>query len=179
MKQTENNKISEKIVKKTIGKIFDGFWKEIGRSLAVGLGTFFAVYFGGKEVTKPFVEELSRSDTTIIISGEDTTSIVSRPFFVINNNKNLVAAEKKELAGFQALVDKDFNMALSCFRDSENSANGYHASYEIARYLRNNRKSVSNPDFWGNTYKYVIKDFRGYIPTDVLEEMEEFIKSQN
>ena len=194
MKQDENTKGR----KKAFCKIHEGFLLGIGgflpQVLAVLAGAWCGMRLGIQEATKPMNamndkmntitqsvdsinKVITKVDTTQIINGSDTIEIISTPFSKIS--MNFEAAKKNELDGFRALADKDLDLATFYFGESEKSANGYHASYEIARYLRNNRKSVSNPDFWGNTYKYVIKDFRGYIPTDVLEEMEEFIKSQN
>lgn len=48
-------------------------------------------------------------------------------------NANLQLAEKYEEDGFQFLLTKDVNSAISSFIKSENSYNGYHQVYEIAQ----------------------------------------------
>ena len=93
--------------------------------------------------------------------------------FVISPIKDNDKARSYELAGFEALVKKDFEGALHNFMMSENSSNSYHASYDIAFYLLKHKSFVSEPDFWENTYKYVTENFWGYIPKEYLSLMKE------
>lgn len=187
MEQNEKTKGTKKVK----DQISEGFYSEIGASLAKILGkillviivmtvSFFGSYFGGKKGLEKVT--MQQQDTTTIIINEDTTSIVtksiSKPTIIVNN-KDFKAAKEYELKGFKALVDKDFDSAFLCFEESQNSANGYHASYEIKNYLENHKNSVSEPDFWDNTYNFVIENYWGFIPKDVLTEMKKSINSQN
>jgi len=159
----------KKILKKIISKISDGFLHSIGGAIAVIIGSYLGTYFGNKKVQRTMVEELSRLDSTLIINNLHKKDTV----FVVNKEKIVSKAKEFEIAGFQALVEKDIDEAISCFITSENSYNSYHASYEIANYLRKNKQFVSEPDFWEKTYKYVIKHFSSYIPLDCRKAMIE------
>ena len=157
------------MLKRIISKITDGFLHYIGGAIAVAIGTYFGSYFGNKKAQKSVVEELSRIDSTLTINNLSKQDTV----FIVNKVKNVSKAKEFEIAGFQALVEKDLDEAISCFMTSENSYNSYHASYEIANYLRKNKQFVSEPNFWENTYNYVINHFSSYIPLDCREAMIE------
>ena len=174
MKQNENTNEIGKGIKKSFEKIFDGFLKQVGSSIALAIGSFLGLYFGGKEVSKPIMEEFNKRDSIYCetLARWDTIS------YIVNSKKDFDEAKKYELAGFHSLIDKKYGEAIWNFMMSENSANGYHASYDIAEYLRKNENSVSVPDFWENTYKHIIDNYRGYIPSDVLTEMRKTISSQ-
>ena len=154
-----------------IGKIWDGFLEHFGVMIAVASASFIGTCMGGRNASETVVEELSKHDSTII------NELSKRDFsFKVNKDRNIDLAKKYELAGFQALLDKDINEAIGNFTQSENSANGFHASYEIANYLRHNKKSVVKPDFWEHTYRFVITNYRGYLPLDCLREMEKTLR---
>lgn len=148
-------------IKHWFEKIRDGFLEHIGATIAITIATTFSTflgsYIGGQQSSKAMVEEIAKRDS----------------IFIVNNVSNYSLAKEYELAGFQALVNKDIDEAISCFIASENSANQYHASYEIANYLKKNKKNVSQPDFWQRTYKYIIANYRGYIPSEIIQAMKE------
>ena len=182
MKQDENTKGR----KKAFCKIHEGLLLGIGgflpQVLAVLAGAWLGVLWGGKEVSEPIkkeIKEIKEQDLKRDSIYSETKARWDTISYIVNSKNDFDKAKKYELDGFHSLIDKKYGEAIWNFMMSENSANRYHASYDIAEYLRDNENSVSVPDFWGNTYKYVIKNFRGYIPTDVLEEMEEFINPQN
>ena len=156
-----------------IRKIGEGFLEHIGVMIAVAMASFIGTFYGGRNESKTVVEELSKHDSTII------DELSKRDFsFKVNKDRNLDLAKKYELAGFQALLDKDINEAIGNFTQSENSANGFHASYEIANYLRHNKKSALKPDFWEHTYRFVITNYRGYLPLECLREMEKSLRME-
>ena len=139
-------------------KIFDGFLEEVGSAIAIAIGTFLGVYFAGQKASKNIVEEINRRDSTV---------------FVASAVKDYDKAREYELAGYEALIKRDFVGALDNFMKSENSYNSYHASYDIALYLKNHSESVDDPDFWEKTYKFVTENFWGLIPKEYLSKMKE------
>ena len=143
-----------------LNKISDGFFESIGAAIAVAIGTFIGSYFGGQQASKEVLEEVSKRDTT----------------YVVNKFNNYDKARMYELNGFEALLNRNINDAIDFFMASENMYNGYHASYEICQYLRNNKTSVKKNDFWKETYLYIIEKHYYYIPSDVRQKMEDYIK---
>lgn len=139
-------------------KISDGFFEKIGGGIAIALGAFLGIYLGGQRASKTIVDEMNKRDSTT---------------FVVSSVRDYAKAKEYELEGFKALINKDYDGALQSFMMSENSANRFHASYEIAYYLQKNKDSVSDPDFWEKTYKYVVENFQGYIPQEYLIKMKE------
>lgn len=164
----ETNKIMNTL-KYMFGKILDGFLGQIGTAIAILIGSFLGAYWGGQKASETVVEELAKRDSTLLVMRDST--------FIVNRASDFAMAKEYELKGFQSLVDKDFDEALAYFIASENSANQYHSSYEIAQYLRKNKESVSEPDFWERTYQFVIAISRSYIPSNYLEAMEESLHS--
>ena len=158
-----------KTLKYLFGKILDGFLGQIGTAIAILIGSFFGAYLGGQKASETVVEELAKRDSTLLIMRDST--------FIVNRASDFAMAKEYELKGFQSLVNKDFDEALAYFMASENSANQYHSSYEIAKYLRKNKDSVSEPDFWERTYQFVIATSRSYIPSNYLKAMEESLHS--
>ena len=164
MEQNECDKRDKKEEKKLYNKtkIREGFLLGIGgflpQLIGVVIGAWFGVFFGAPEAIKPIND---RMETTY--------------------QESIDAAKKYELDGFEALVNKDFELAIQLFMASESSRHGYHASYEISRYLRMNRESVSEPGFWKKTYSDMINDerIRDYIPLDIRKKMDEYIRSHD
>ena len=163
-----NSKII-KSLKYMFGQIAVGFFGQIGGAIAILMGSFCGAYWGGQKVSETVVEELAKRDSTLLIMRDSN--------FIVNRVSDFAMAKEYELKGFQSLVNKDFDEALAYFMASENSANQYHSSYEIAKYLRKNKESVSEPDFWERTYQFVIAISRSYIPSNCLEAMEESLQS--
>lgn len=181
MKQNENSKGTMK----AFCKIHEGLLLGIGgflpQVLAVLAGAWLGVLWGGKEVSEPIMEEIKeikeqdlKRDSIYFktMARWDTIS------YIVNSKNDFDKAKKYELDGFHSLIDKKYGEAIWNFMMSENSANGYHASYDIAEYLRKNENTISVPDFWENTYKHVVDNYWGYIPSDILTEMKKTISSQ-
>ena len=137
---------------------------QIGVIIAVSIASFLGIYYGEKQATKTIVEVINRK--------ADTTWVENR-MFLKTDVKNVESAKALELAGFKALAEKDIDGAISCFTMSENSYNSYHASYDIANYLRKRKDHASEPGFWKTTYQYVIANFRSFIPEEYLAVMKE------
>ncbi|WP_202704271.1 hypothetical protein, partial [Flavobacterium sp. UGB4466] len=80
----------------------------------------------------------------------------------MSSNKDFINAEKYELAGFKFLINKDVNAAIESFTESENSYNGFHNVYEIARYLSRNKANLLNKNSaqWKSVYKMIGTEFR-------------------
>lgn len=93
-------------------------------------------------------------------------------------SRNVNNAKKFEEEGFQFLIDKEVDSAIASFIKSENSYNGYHQVYEIAKYLRKNENKLSdkNSKFWITAYKTILSDFSYKLPPEYKQELEELSK---
>ena len=175
MERNKNNKENMKVK----DKIFDGFLQGIGalplQLITIFVGSLFGVYIGGKPIVKGINDLDSKRDSIYseTLARWDTIS------YKVNSNKDFDKAKKYELDGFHSLIEKKYGEAIWNFMMSENSVNGYHASYDIAEYLRNHENSLSKPTFWNDTYDYIIKTYWGFIPNDILTEMKKSINFQN
>ena len=149
---------------KWVETILSGFLSQLGVIVAVALATFLGTYLGERKATKTLEEAINRK--------ADTTWVENR-MFLKSDVKNVESAKAHELAGFKALAEKDIDGAISSFTMSENSYNSYHASYDIANYLRKRKDHASEPGFWKTTYQYVIANFRSFIPEEYLAVMKE------
>lgn len=90
-------------------------------------------------------------------------------------NISIESAKKYEEEGFQSLLSKDVNSAISSFIKSENSYNGYHQVYEIVRYLTKNKEKLSEKDsnFWKETYVKVMSDYSLKMPEQFKYRFQE------
>lgn len=80
-------------------------------------------------------------------------------------------AAAAERAGFEALLDGDFNTAIQKFQDSENSVNGYHQVYEIHKLLTKNRKDLDDPRKRREILQIIVRDYYRGAPKDLLERL--------
>lgn len=155
------NKIYKGILS-ILKKISDGFFEHAGAALAITIATFAGSYFGGRAANNEIKTELAKRDTV----------------FVVNPISDFNQARQFEADGFQALLERDYEKATQSFIASENRANSYHSSYEIGHYLDNKRNDVSNPDFWTEVYKYLLKNHYGFMPPEVKAGMEEYLRDK-
>jgi len=119
-----------------------------------------------------------------IISQSSDTSTVNKGLELnIENNKtksNYFVITKKENSsiekaiffeneGFNYLIEKDINNAVISFKKSENSYNGFHQVYEIAKYLEKNKDKLSTKDseLWKEVYLTILTDFSWRMPNDI------------
>lgn len=93
----------------------------------------------------------------------------------INDFEAAINWEKK---GFQNLINKNLDQAISAFENSENSYNSFHQVYEIASYLKQKRKSGETIDdrFWQIIYKEILANFSWKMPNDAKQKMEGLIE---
>ncbi len=124
----------------------------------------------------------SSNDVNTRIQGIELKQEMGEPisdYFVItqSQNRNLENAQKYEEEGFQYLVERNVDLAISSFKKSENSYNSYHQVFEIARYLSQNKKELSdkNSQFWIIAYKTILKDFSYKLPLQYKQKLEELV----
>lgn len=81
-----------------------------------------------------------------------------------------------EAEGFSYLLNKDVENAIKSFRKSEDATNGFHAVYEIARYLSSNKTKLKdiNSSFWKEAYKKIVTDYSWEMPSDVKDKLTEY-----
>lgn len=116
------------------------------------------------ELGDKLIEKLGISDKNFVVTSKENTSIEN--------------ARKFEEEGFQFLINKDVNAAISAFTKSENSYNSYHQVYEIAKYLRKNRKKLSDKKlfFWKTAYTTILTEYSYKMPQQYKLKMENLIK---
>ena len=152
-----DNKIV-KAIKSIVEKIFDGFWNAVGAAIAVTVGTFFGTYYGGKINTNNTEVKIAQVAESIVEKSVETTT-------------NLNDARAMELEGFKAMANKDLEKAIYSFQASDSFYPTYHASNEIANYLKANREKSSDSDFWKDVYDYVQTNYWGYIPPSMKDSL--------
>jgi hypothetical protein len=94
-------------------------------------------------------------------------------YFTVSKQKDYNQAKQYELEGFNALVNKNVETAIELFTKSENSYNNYHQVYEIAKYLKENKKKLDNPqsEFWDEAYKKIIAEFSWGMTNEIKEKI--------
>ncbi|WP_347069271.1 hypothetical protein [Flavobacterium sp. WV_118_3] len=92
---------------------------------------------------------------------------------VDKKDTNTDQAQKFEADGFHYLLEKDVDNAISAFRKSENSHNGFHQVYEIAVYLNKNKSQLldANSEFWKEAYRKIATDYSWRMPEDVKQKL--------
>ena len=90
---------------------------------------------------------------------------------------SLENAEKYEKLGFEALLNKDISASIEAFIKSENSSNGYHSVYDIAKYLIKNQAKLSdkNSDYWGIAYKTISSRYNWKMPVEYKSKFKESV----
>jgi hypothetical protein len=56
----------------------------------------------------------------------------------------VLIAKDWEEKGFDYILKKDFDKAISAFKQSEIEMPGFHNSFEIIKYLKNNKSKMVN-----------------------------------
>ena len=143
-------------------KIFDGFFEHVGDAIAVAIAVYFATLWGGRAANQEIKSVLENKQTDTV--------------FVVNLHSDFAKAREYEIAGFQALADKDLDKAIKCFTDSENSANSFHSSFEISNYLKDMRPQQAKPGFWKEVYEYFLENRYGYMPEEVKNSMKAYLR---
>ena len=91
---------------------------------------------------------------------------------------NLENARKFEELGYESLLKKDLDNSIDAFIKSENSNNGYHQVYEIARYLIKNKAKLSDKDsdYWKVAYQTIISQYGWRMPENYKIKFQEQVK---
>lgn len=89
-----------------------------------------------------------------------------------NFRGKLATAKEKEREGFQNLLDGNYDDAIKSFQESEDSLNGYHSAYEIARLLRDNKHKLVDPAEKKEVYKTIANEHAYGAPPDLLKKVK-------
>ncbi|MGE6105594.1 hypothetical protein ACLHZT_18585 [Aeromonas veronii] len=86
--------------------------------------------------------------------------------------KDSDTARKLELQAYDALVNNDFQLALSLFVGAENASNGFNCVYEWGRLLRNRQDEFGSVEGRRSIIRdSPMKTCSRYIPRDVAEKL--------
>lgn len=90
-------------------------------------------------------------------------------------SKNIIDAEKYENLGFQFLIDKNVNSAISSFKKSEENYNSFHQVYEISRFLEKNKAQLqsSQSPFWKNAYQKIATEYSWKMDNKIKQKLIE------
>jgi tetratricopeptide (TPR) repeat protein len=88
----------------------------------------------------------------------------------------LRSAQAHEAAAFEALVRGDYKTALSEFEEAERVYPTFHQAYEIARLLRRNLSSISEPAIRKSVLKQIVTQLSYGAPPEYLQKLEEISK---
>ena len=88
------------------------------------------------------------------------------------------AALNWEKIGFQKLVDRNLDEAISAFNNAERSYHTFHQVYEIGRYLKSRKSSgaTQNDQFWKEIYIKILDDFNWKMPEPAKNRLEQLSK---
>lgn len=119
------------------------------------------------------------SDPATVEEGKELKRQLIEPnsvFFTVTekDDNNIDNAKKFESEGFDFLLSKDVEQAISSFIKSENSYNSYHQVYGIAKYLKKNKNKLtdSNSVFWTEAYQNILIDYSWKMPTSTKKKIQ-------
>jgi len=102
--------------------------------------------------------------------------------FVVTDAKkfNAEMARRYEIDGFNYLLKRDVDRAIISFVKCENSYNQYHQAYEIAKYLKKQRKELTkeNLEKWRNVYIEICSKYSYGMPEYIKIKMKNTYKNK-
>jgi hypothetical protein len=119
------------------------------------------------------VKNLTQTEITKRDNNQKIIDLGNKPIanFDITSTKNLTEAQKWEEKGFNDLINRDVENAINAFTFSENSYNGFHSVYDIAKYLKDNRAGLldKNSNKWLKTYETIGRSFSYGMPSNTKD----------
>ncbi len=105
---------------------------------------------------------------------EDINDELTPTFKKERKTNDYDAAINWEKIGFEGLINKNLDLAISAFENSESSYNQFHQVYEISRFLivKRNSGEDQNKLFWQEIYQKILKDYNWKMPQDIRARME-------
>lgn len=100
-------------------------------------------------------------DTLVVL--QEKQKQLNRP--LIKKSSTELAIEYERL-GFESLINRDVNKAISYFKQSEDSYNGFHSVYDIYIYLLRNKNKLIDPysEEWNVVYFDVLNKYSWGMP---------------
>lgn len=87
--------------------------------------------------------------------------------------KKAVALERE---GFKALLNNQFDNALTKFSEAERTLPSYHMVYEISSYLKQSKDKFSDPAMAIQLKKTIVKQYSWGAPSDILSQIRRQIQ---
>jgi hypothetical protein len=144
-------------------------WQKIADSLSKDTSTTEAkaAYRKAKER-----EDGYEKINSIKLADEKAPAVVEFKTTVGKPNESL--AREFELKGFEALLAKDLDRAINNFTLSENSYNGYHSSYNIARHLQSIKSGFDNSNqSWVALNRHIAQHFSWKMPPEIKKRLNQ------
>jgi len=110
--------------------------------------------------------------TETIAANAPLVEMIRTPSWRKTTTKDSDTARKLELQAYDALVNNDFQLALSLFVGAENASNGFNCVYEWGRLLRNRQDEFGSVEGRRSIIRdSPMKTCSRYIPQDVAEKL--------
>jgi len=113
-------------------------------------------------------------ENALLVKNKIKNTGLTSPIIPTKNisSNNYELALKNELEGFNYLLEKNIEDAISAFSRSENAYNSFHQVYEIAKYLKDKKDLIRDDKFWQRTYRDLIENYSWKMPDSIKSEFE-------
>jgi hypothetical protein len=118
-------------------------------------------------------------ENALLVKNKIKNTGLTSPIIPTKNisSNNYELALKNELEGFNYLLEKNIEDAISAFSRSENAYNSFHQVYEIAKYLKDKKDLIRDDKFWQRTYRDLIENYSWKMPDSIKSEFEKRTKN--
>jgi hypothetical protein len=108
-------------------------------------------------------------ENALLVKNKIKNTGLTSPIIPTKNisSNNYELALKNELEGFNYLLEKNIEDAISAFSRSENAYNSFHQVYEIAKYLKDKKDLIRDDKFWQRTYRDLIENYSWKMPDSI------------
>jgi hypothetical protein len=113
-------------------------------------------------------------ENAILVKNKIKNTGLTSPIISERKIDNYQLALEKELEGFNFLLEKNIDDAISAFSSSENAYNSFHQVYEIAVFLKNKNKSQirRGNEFWKSIYQELLVKYSWKMPEAIKLEFQ-------
>ncbi|MGS2718852.1 hypothetical protein ACVBE9_11805 [Eionea flava] len=84
-----------------------------------------------------------------------------------NRSVSKLAASTAERAGFQAILDRNIDVAISQFQSARKIWPEYHNVAELEKVLSNNKQNLTNENAWIDLEQLILQKYSWGMPEDI------------